>query len=130
MDNKNIDIKELQELLCSYLGISMEGLIGRKTPKGGCIKRHISIYFASIFTDLKTKQIANAFGRKDHTVTLNSIKKIRRLKREFPHFNNKISEVTKELRKLIDAPEYFKQVGYFEKNRWTDMSLNLDKNDY
>ena len=62
------------QIVAEHYGISKNDIIGKKKPKEIAIPRHISVYLCRDMTDSTLQEIGKAFGGRDHSTILNSIK--------------------------------------------------------
>lgn len=70
-------VRSIQNIVAKYYGISRADLIGTGRTASLMKPRHVAVYLARELTGFSTNQIGRFFGNKDHTVVLNSEKRIK-----------------------------------------------------
>ncbi|MCY4321993.1 MAG: chromosomal replication initiator protein DnaA [Bdellovibrionaceae bacterium] len=93
---QELSIEEIQIKVTQAFKLSLEEL---KSP---CRKKHIvqarqsAMYLIRKYLKTPLKDISLAFGKKDHTTVLNSIKKVEKLKTENPDFKRLLEDLQKD----------------------------------
>jgi chromosomal replication initiation ATPase DnaA len=70
-------VRLIQNVVASYYEITRAQLIGKGRIRSLMKPRHIAVYLARELTGFSTLQLGRFFGNKDHTVILNSEKRIK-----------------------------------------------------
>jgi hypothetical protein len=70
-------VRSIQNVVASYYEVSRADLIGTGRTANLMRPRHVAVYLARELTGFSTNQIGRFFGGKDHTVVLNSEKRIK-----------------------------------------------------
>lgn len=74
-------VRQIQEVVAGYYGITRAELIGTSRTLKFMIPRHAAVYIARQVTKFSTLQLGRFFGNKDHTVILNSENRLKALMR-------------------------------------------------
>jgi len=73
---KNISIEMVQKTVADYFRLSLAELRSQKRNKNIVLPRQIAMYLSRKLTNMSFPEIGNAFGGKDHTTVLHSLRKI------------------------------------------------------
>lgn len=96
--NKPISIERIQDLTADYFGISKRDLVSKSRRAMLAKARHVAIYLCRDKGKSILADIGAAFGNRDHTTILNSIKVIETaLKNGDNDTKNAINELSKKL---------------------------------
>lgn len=71
-----VDASSIIEATSNYFGISTDELTGPSRVASIAMPRHIAIYLCRELTDLSLPKIGMAFGGRDHSTVLNSVRRI------------------------------------------------------
>ena len=69
-------VAEVQEAVCVELGISREALVGKGRDATTVKARQMAMYLARAHCGLSYPDLASAFGRRDHTTALHSVRRV------------------------------------------------------
>ena len=69
-------MEEIIDTVCIYYSISRNDIVSTQRKRTVSYPRHIAIYFAKKILDMQVTKIADAFGGKNHTTVIHSIKVI------------------------------------------------------
>lgn len=72
-------VRQIQEAVCNYYRVHRSQLIGPRRTANLMKPRHVAVYLARELTKFSTIQIGRFFGGKDHTCTINSVRRIKHL---------------------------------------------------
>ena len=70
-------VRSIQNIVANYYEISRADLIGMGRTANLMKPRHIAVYLSRELTGFSTNQLGRFFGGKDHTVVLNSERRIK-----------------------------------------------------
>ena len=73
---KVIRVSVVQNVVEEYYGITHEEIVGNKRNANIAFARHMAVYLSYKMCDIALKQIGEAFGGRDHSTVLNSVKVI------------------------------------------------------
>lgn len=91
---KPVSINEVQNVICSYFGISKADLIGNKRSAALVYPRQIAMYLCRELTDESLSNIGKHFGGRDHTTVLHACKKVEKMMKEKRETFNQLNELT------------------------------------
>lgn len=96
---KTVSLGELALLVSAYFGVPVSDMLGQSRREFFCLPRHVCMYLGRHYTRLSMRQIADFFGRSDHTTVLNAERRIQRqiesdtyLKQQVEWLTNRIRE--------------------------------------
>jgi len=89
-------IPEIQKIVCNYLNIDLEGLLGTSQKNTYVRPRQLAMHLCRELTNKSASEIARRFNR-DHTTVLSATKQARILLRDDPIF----SKVTEQIREIL-----------------------------
>ncbi len=95
---KKTDIERVQEVVASHFGVKKEDLTGDSRSSRVSRARRIAMYLCRRVTDASLIEIARAFGRKDHTTVIHSIRKVEKERREDRKTDYILSFLERQLR--------------------------------
>ena len=90
----------IHEVVASYFNIKIEDLRSQKRPREIAFPRQIAMYLCCELTDNPLTQIAQSFGKKDHSTVIHAREKIDKKKSEDKKLGNTIKELTERLQKM------------------------------
>ena len=96
---KRITVDMIQNIVANRFHISIEDLQAKKKTKEIVHPRQIAMYLCRELTDNSLPQIANLFGKRDHTTVMHACEKIGRNKEEDPKLNQDIQELIELIQK-------------------------------
>ncbi|RRD46128.1 chromosomal replication initiator protein DnaA [Tessaracoccus sp. OH4464_COT-324] len=71
-----VDVVTIIKATSDYFGIAIDELTGPSRVASIAMPRHIAIYLCRELTDLSLPKIGSAFGGRDHSTVLNSVRRI------------------------------------------------------
>ena len=89
---KNINIEEIQRVVCHYFDIPDDLLRGKSRKKEIAYARQIAMYLSKILTHYSLKSIGLHFGGRDHTTVIHAIRTI----------GNRLQEGNVSVRETLD----------------------------
>ena len=89
-----IDINRIQEKTAAYYNVTIADMIGQSRTKDIALARQVAMYLARELTELSLPSIGKAFGGRDHTTVIHSIRKIEEKFQTEPGFRQKITELS------------------------------------
>ena len=92
-----INVEDIQKLTSEYFNISLADLLSNKKTHQYSYPRHISMYLSRELTGLSYKELARAFGNKDHSTIINAVKCINRDR----ELNKTLTDDLNKLRNLL-----------------------------
>ncbi|MGK7344424.1 MAG: chromosomal replication initiator protein DnaA [Candidatus Nitrospinota bacterium M3_3B_026] len=92
-----IDIRQIQKAVCDYYKIKVVDLKSKNRSKKVMIPRHTAVYLAREYTNTSLPEIGRAFGGRDHTTVMHSIRKIKKDIEQDTRLYNDINEIKKTL---------------------------------
>jgi chromosomal replication initiator protein len=93
-----VTISEIQNIVCSYFGISKTALVGSKRTASIVYPRQIAMYLCKELTDESLPEIGRQFGGRDHSTVLHSCNKIEKLMKERRETLNQLNELTRMIK--------------------------------
>lgn len=73
---RKVEISDIQKLAAVQFNISLPDLLSNKKTKKYVYPRHIAMYLSRELTGLSLKEIAKAFGNRDHSTVIYGVKRI------------------------------------------------------
>ena len=92
-----LTIEEIQKKVSKVFQISVEDLRSPSRKKQIVTARQTAMYLTRVFLKKSLTDIGMAFGKKDHTTVLNSLKKVEKLKSENKEFKRLIEVLNNEI---------------------------------
>ena len=74
--HKKISVSTVQEVCEAYYHISHEEIIGPRRNANIALARHVAIYLSINMCEMTSIAVGSAFGGRDHSTVLNSLKVI------------------------------------------------------
>lgn len=93
----DLDVEEIQKIISKSFCIPLEELKSPSRKKHIVIARQTAMFFIRKYLKKSLNDISLAFGKKDHTTVLNSIKKVEKLKNKDKDFRRLIESLHKEI---------------------------------
>jgi chromosomal replication initiator protein len=75
-ESVDVDIDNIQRVVCQYFGISEEEIKGKTRTKNIALARQIAMYLCKEYTELSLKAIGFHFGGRDHSTVIHAIQTI------------------------------------------------------
>jgi chromosomal replication initiator protein len=75
-EDMEIDITDIKSAVCRYFDIYSSDLVSNKKKKVYSYPRQMAMYLSRKYTDLSFKEIAEVFGRKEHSTIIYGVKRI------------------------------------------------------
>lgn len=97
--SRAVDIEEVIEVVCQCFEIKRSELLGPSRQKRYAMPRHIAQYLARQYTRLSYPEIAERFGRRDHTSVLHACRKIATQMENDENLKNLITHLSKQLQR-------------------------------
>ena len=94
---KDLSIEEIQKRVGSSFNLSLEELKSSSRKKHIIQARQAAMYLIHKYLKKSLKDISMAFGKKDHTTALNSIKKVEKLKLENSDFKRVLEVLQRDI---------------------------------
>jgi chromosomal replication initiator protein len=95
---EKITIKEIQEVVAKYYGVTVADLTGKQRMKNFTVPRQIAMYFARELTDNSLPKVGNEFGKRDHTTVMHAVTKITENLKTDEHLQKEIDEIRGQLK--------------------------------
>ena len=96
---KRITVEMIQNIVANHFHVSVDDLQAKKKTKEIVHPRQIAMYLCRELTDTSLPQIANFFGKRDHTTVMHACEKIGKNKEEDPKLNQDIQELIELIQK-------------------------------
>lgn len=95
-----ISVEEIQRIVAEHYKIRISDLKSSSRAKPIVVPRQIAIFLIKKILDKPLVEIGKAFGGKDHTTIISSLKKIDNLQQTDPQFKNDIDELTTQINNI------------------------------
>lgn len=95
-----ISVEEIQRIVAEHYKIRISDLKSSSRAKPIVVPRQIAIFLIKKILDKPLVEIGKAFGGKDHTTIISSLKKIENLQQTDPQFKNDIDELTTQINNI------------------------------
>ena len=92
-----IHVYDVQKITAEYFYILLSDLLSNKKTRRFSYPRHMAMYLSRRLTNLSFKELAKAFGNKDHTTIIYAVKRIEKEK----NLKKKVSVDINKLHKLL-----------------------------
>ena len=93
----NLDIEEIQKIISKNFCVPIEELKSPSRKKNIVTARHTAMFLVRKYLKKSLNDISLAFGKKDHTTVLNSIKKVEKLQNTDKDFKRLMEALHKEI---------------------------------
>ena len=90
-------VLEIQKKVAKKFHISVEDMLSPSRKKTTVLARQTAMYFIKTTLKKSLSDIGRLFGGKDHSTVMNSLKKVKRLKKEDPEFKLDWEELQREI---------------------------------
>ncbi|MCS7151258.1 MAG: chromosomal replication initiator protein DnaA [Endomicrobia bacterium] len=94
-----VSIEKIIDVVCEEFKISKKELLSKKRSEALALPRQFGMYLAKILTDLSYLQIAESFGRKDHTTAYHAYFKVKNLIASNPYYSQLVNRMIENIRK-------------------------------
>lgn len=94
-----VSIEKIIDVICEEFRISKKDLLSKKRSEILALPRQFGMYLAKVLTDLSYLQIAETFGRKDHTTAYHAYFKIKNLIATNPYYSQLVNRMIERIRK-------------------------------
>lgn len=95
--SRMVDIRQIQKAVCDYYKIKVADIKSKNRSKKVMMPRHTAIYLAREYTNTSLPEIGRAFGGRDHTTVIHSIRKVKKDIEQDTRLYNDINEIKKSL---------------------------------
>lgn len=95
-----ISVEEIQRIVAEHYKIRVSDLKSSSRAKPIVVPRQIAMFLIKRILDKPLVEIGKAFGGKDHTTIISSIKKIDNLQQTDPQYKNDIDELTTQIHNI------------------------------
>lgn len=92
-----VTVRRVQDVACEVFDLPLSRLIGPERCRYIAHPRAVAMYLARRLTSASYPEIADAFGGRDHTTVLASVRKIARLVVELPGFRTKVAGIARAI---------------------------------
>ncbi|MEN9528978.1 MAG: hypothetical protein RI932_851 [Pseudomonadota bacterium] len=76
---QSLDLNAIQKAVAAHFGIKLTELLAQDRSQRLVIPRHIAMYLSRELLGSATTEIAEAFGRKNHTTVMHAVEKVKEL---------------------------------------------------
>lgn len=76
---QSLDLPAIQKAVASHFGIKLSELMSQDRSQRLVIPRHIAMYLSRELLGSATTEIAEAFGKKNHTTVMHAVEKVKEL---------------------------------------------------
>lgn len=95
---KTVSIEKIIEAVAEEFRLSKNELLSKKRSEALALPRQFGMYLAKKLTDLSYLEIAESFGRKDHTTAYHAYTKIRELIASNPYYAQMVNRIIERIR--------------------------------
>lgn len=92
-----LDVHQIQKTVASYYGVRLNELTSSSRVQKFVIPRHVAMFLAKELLDSATTEIAESFGKKDHTTVMHAISKVKDLLEKDASTRAAINEIRRKL---------------------------------
>jgi len=97
----NLSIEIIQKAVAEFYSLGINDLKGKKRTQKVVYPRQLSMYICREMTDFSTTEIGEAYGGRDHTTVMHSIKKIEEELLTDPKLDSTIENLKRQIKELI-----------------------------
>ena len=94
---KDLTIEEIQKIVAKHFNISIDHIKSHSRKKTIVRARQTAMYFIRNYMKKSLSDISVAFGKKDHTTVLNSLRKVEKLRTECRDFKRILENLHQEI---------------------------------
>lgn len=95
--NKELDIRDIQHMVCSYYNVSYDDLLSTSRKRAIVQARQITMYLSKKFTNNSLKSIGDHFSGKDHTTVIHSVQTVENLMETDTDYREKLLEIQQKV---------------------------------
>ncbi len=95
-----VTVERIQKVVCDHFGIRLMDLKSKKRSRGIVLPRQVAMYLSRKLTHLSLPELGEAFGGKDHTSVLHSVRKVEKLLEN----DEQMRELVEKLEELLEVP--------------------------
>lgn len=99
-DDGGISIRDIQDAVCGYFNLTRVQLLSNRRTLDIVVPRNIAVFLCRDLSGKSYPQIGAAFGKRDHSTMMSSVRRIERLRKE----NEFIDEAIREISETLGAP--------------------------
>lgn len=96
-DKKEVTLDFVQEVVAEFYKVDLELIQGKTRKRKVVVARQTSMYLAKQFTDLSLKAIGSAFGGRDHSTVIYSIKTVEQLMDTDSQYEKEVQSIIKKI---------------------------------
>ncbi len=96
---EEITVERIQKVVCEHFKIKLSDLKSKRRSRNIVLPRQTAMYLARKFTQSSLPELGEAFGGKDHTSVLHSIRKVERMLDS----NEELRKTVKKLEEVIEG---------------------------
>jgi chromosomal replication initiator protein len=95
--SQHINISDIIKLVAHDYNLTVADLKGPRRQRNITLPRQVAMLLARELTECSLPQIGKAFGGRDHTTVINSLKRMELFSRTKPELNDRVARLRKEL---------------------------------
>jgi chromosomal replication initiator protein len=92
-----LDMPLIQKVVSQHFGIKIADMTSKNRSQKYVIPRHVAMYLAKEILQTTTTEIADAFGKKDHTTVMHALTKVKELMDSGPSMKATLQELRKKI---------------------------------
>ncbi len=96
--SEEVTVERIQKLVCDHFQVKLSELKSKKRSRSVVIPRQIAMYLARKYTHHSLPDLGEAFGGKDHTSVLHSIRKVEKMLKE----DEEMRRTVEKLERLLE----------------------------
>jgi len=96
--SEEVTVERIQKLVCDHFQVKLSELKSKKRSRSVVIPRQIAMYLARKYTHHSLPDLGEAFGGKDHTSVLHSIRKVEKMLKE----DEEMQRTVEKLERLLE----------------------------
>lgn len=96
-DPKRITCPVIQQAVCTYYGVELVELKGKKRAREITLPRQVAMFLTREMTDLSLPRIGDAFGGRDHTTVMHACDKISELTASTTRMGQELDDLRKSI---------------------------------
>ncbi len=94
-----VNIQKIIDVVAEQFKLTKKELLSKKRSDALALPRQFGMYLAKVLTDLSYSEIAENFGRKDHTTAYHAYIKIKSLISSNPYYSQIVNQMIEKIRK-------------------------------
>ena len=95
--SEEVTVERIQKLVCEHFQVKLSELKSKKRSRSVVVPRQIAMYLARKYTHHSLPDLGEAFGGKDHTSVLHSIRKVEKMLKEDEEMRRTIEKLERLL---------------------------------